>query len=43
MADSAKRHAPILAAGGIVLRGNVRPHFAVVRLRREKGLGAAQR
>jgi 8-oxo-dGTP diphosphatase len=36
MADSAKRNAPILAAGGIVLRGNVRPYFAVVRLRREK-------
>ena len=36
MTDSAKRHAPILAAGGIVLRGNVRPRFAVVRLRREK-------
>ena len=36
MGDSAKRNAPILAAGGIVLRGNVRPHFAVVRLRREK-------
>src|SRR6202140_1804240 len=36
MTDSAKRHAPILAAGGIVLRGNARPHFAVVRLRREK-------
>ena len=36
MTDSEKRHAPILAAGGIVLRGNVRPHFAIVRLRREK-------
>ena len=36
MTDSAKRSAPILAAGGIVLRGNVRPRFAVVRLRREK-------
>ena len=36
MTDSAKRRAPILAAGGIVLRGNVRPRFAVVRLRREK-------
>src|SRR5579864_6311154 len=36
MADSTKRQAPILAAGGIVLRGNVRPRFAVVRLRREK-------
>jgi 8-oxo-dGTP diphosphatase len=36
MTDSAKRRAPILAAGGIVLRGNVKPRFAVVRLRREK-------
>ena len=36
MTDSAKRRAPILAAGGIVLRGKVRPRFAVVRLRREK-------
>ena len=36
MTDSAKRRAPILAAGGIVLRGNIRPRFAVVRLRREK-------
>jgi len=36
MTDSAKRHAPILAAGGIVLRGNAKPRFAVVRLRREK-------
>ena len=36
MTDSAKRNAPIMAAGGIVLRGNVRPRFAVVRLRREK-------
>jgi 8-oxo-dGTP diphosphatase len=36
MTDSAKRPAPILAAGGIVLRGKVRPRFAVVRLRREK-------
>ena len=36
MTDSAKRHAPILAAGGIVLRGKVRPRIAVVRLRREK-------
>jgi 8-oxo-dGTP diphosphatase len=36
MTDSAKGHAPILAAGGIVLRGNVRPRIAVVRMRREK-------
>src|SRR6202167_6491616 len=36
MTDSAKGHAPILAAGGIVLRGNSRPRIAVVRLRREK-------
>ena len=36
MTDSAKGHAPILAAGGIVLRGKVRPRIAVVRLRREK-------
>ncbi len=36
MTDSAKRHAPILAAGGIVLRGNSRPRIAIVRLRREK-------
>jgi 8-oxo-dGTP diphosphatase len=36
MTDSAKRRAPILAAGGIVLRGNIRPRIAVVRLRREK-------
>jgi 8-oxo-dGTP diphosphatase len=36
MTDSAKGHAPILAAGGIVLRGNARPRFAVVRMRREK-------
>ncbi len=36
MTDSAKRRAPILAAGGIVLRGKVKPRFAVVRLRREK-------
>ena len=36
MNDSAKGHAPILAAGGIVLRGNTRPRIAVVRLRREK-------
>jgi|SRR5579862_1763460 len=36
MTDSAKRHAPILAAGGIVLRGNTKPRIAVVRMRREK-------
>ena len=36
MTDSAKRHAPILAAGGIVLRGKIRPRIAIVRLRREK-------
>jgi 8-oxo-dGTP diphosphatase len=36
MTDSAKRHAPMLAAGGIVLRGTTRPRIAVVRLRREK-------
>jgi 8-oxo-dGTP diphosphatase len=36
MTDSAKGHAPILAAGGIVLRGKMRPRIAIVRLRREK-------
>jgi 8-oxo-dGTP diphosphatase len=36
MTDSAKRHAPILAAGGIVLRGKTRPRIAIVRMRREK-------
>jgi 8-oxo-dGTP diphosphatase len=36
MTDSAKGHTPILAAGGIVLRGKTRPRIAVVRLRREK-------
>jgi 8-oxo-dGTP diphosphatase len=36
MTDSAKARAPILAAGGIVLRGTSRPRIAVVRLRREK-------
>ncbi len=36
MTDSAKGHAPILAAGGVVLRGMTRPRIAVVRLRREK-------
>jgi len=36
MTDSAKGHPPILAAGGVVLRGMTRPRIAVVRLRREK-------
>jgi len=36
MTDSAKGHAPILAAGGIVLRGKTRPRIAIVRMRREK-------
>jgi 8-oxo-dGTP diphosphatase len=36
MTDSAKGHAPILGAGGIVLRGKSRPRIAIVRLRREK-------
>src|SRR6202167_4271177 len=36
MTASAKGHAPILAAGGIVLRGNAKPRFVVVRMRREK-------
>jgi 8-oxo-dGTP diphosphatase len=36
MTDSAKGPAPILAAGGIVLRGNAKPRIAVVRMRREK-------
>ena len=36
MTDSAKAQAPILAAGGIVLRGTTRPRFAIVRMRREK-------
>jgi len=36
MTDSAKGTAPILAAGGIVLRGEIRPRIAVVRMRREK-------
>jgi 8-oxo-dGTP diphosphatase len=36
MTDSAKGPAPILAAGGIVLRGKTRPRIAVVRMRREK-------
>jgi 8-oxo-dGTP diphosphatase len=36
MTDSAKGPTPILAAGGIVLRGTSRPRIAVVRMRREK-------
>jgi 8-oxo-dGTP diphosphatase len=36
MADSTKARAPILAAGGIVLREGSKPRIAVVRLRREK-------
>jgi 8-oxo-dGTP diphosphatase len=36
MTDSAKRRAPILAAGGIVLRGDSRPRIAIVRMRRDK-------
>ena len=36
MGDSAEAHAPILAAGGIVLREGSRPRFAIVRLRRDK-------
>jgi 8-oxo-dGTP diphosphatase len=36
MTDSAKRHVPILAAGGIVLRGKAKPRIAVVRMRRDK-------
>lgn len=36
MTDSAKGRPPILAAGGIVLRGKTRPRIAIVRLRREK-------
>jgi 8-oxo-dGTP diphosphatase len=36
MTDSAKTRAPILAAGGIVLRGISKPRIAIVRLRREK-------
>jgi 8-oxo-dGTP pyrophosphatase MutT (NUDIX family) len=36
MTDSAKGHTPILAAGGVVVRGMTRPRIAVVRLRREK-------
>src|SRR2546427_12905746 len=34
--DSAKARAPILAAGGILLREGSRPRIAVVRLRRDK-------
>lgn len=36
MTDSVKGRAPILAAGGIVIRGDTRPRIAVVRMRREK-------
>ena len=36
MTDSAETDSPILAAGGIVLRGSFRPHVAIVRLRRDK-------
>ena len=36
MTDSAETDSPILAAGGIVLRGGIRPHVAIVRLRRDK-------
>jgi 8-oxo-dGTP diphosphatase len=36
MADSAEAHAPILAAGGIVLREGSRPRIAIVRLRKDK-------
>ena len=36
MTDSAKARAPILAAGGIVLRESSRPRIAIVRLRRGK-------
>ena len=36
MTNSAKGYAPILAAGGIVLRGEARPRIAIVRMRREK-------
>jgi 8-oxo-dGTP diphosphatase len=36
MTDSAEAHAPILAAGGIVLRDGSRPRIAIVRLRRGK-------
>ena len=36
MADSAEAQAPILAAGGIVVRAGSRPRVAIVRLRRDK-------
>ena len=36
MTDSLETDAPIMAAGGIVLRGGFRPHIAIVRLRRDK-------
>ena len=36
MGDSSETHAPILAAGGIVLQEWSRPRFAIVRLRRDK-------
>lgn len=36
MADSVEAHAPILAAGGIVLREGSRPRIAIVRLRGDK-------
>ena len=36
MTDSLDAGVPILAAGGIVLRGGLRPQIAIVRLRREK-------
>lgn len=36
MGDSTKARAPILAAGGIVLREGSKPRIAIVRLRRDK-------
>ena len=36
MTDSAEAQAPILAAGGIVLRDGSKPRIAIVRLRRDK-------
>jgi len=36
MTDSAETRAPILAAGGIVLREGSKPRIAIVRLRRDK-------